>query len=115
MNNKYNVGKYKLDEILNEEFLIVDTRQSDMRFFREHIPTLRTGRSGILYVRDGKLRKLSGRESLLLQGFGKEIFEKAKSYSDSILLQQTGNAMSVNVIEAIGSSLKEIIIKNGDL
>jgi DNA (cytosine-5)-methyltransferase 1 len=115
MNNKYNVGKYKLDEILNEEFLIVDTRQSDMRFFREHIPTLRTGRSGILYVRDGKLRKLSGRESLLLQGFGKKIFEKAKGYSDSILLQQTGNAMSVNVIESIGYSLKEIIIKNGDL
>ena len=115
MNNKYNIGKYNLDEILNEEYLIVDTRQSDMRFFRGHIPTLRTGRSGILYVRDGKLRKLSGRESLLLQGFGKDIFEKAKCYSDSILLQQTGNSMSVNVIESIGSSLKEIMIKNGDL
>ena len=68
-----------------------------------------------LYVRDGKLRKLSGRESLLLQGFGKNIFDKAKGYRDSLLLQQTGNAMSVNVIESIGSSLKELIIKNGDL
>lgn len=115
MNNKYNVGKYDLNKILAEDFLVVDTRQSDMRFFRGYIPTLRTGRSGILYVRDGKLRKLSGRESLLLQGFGKNIFDKAKGYRDSLLLQQTGNAMSVNVIESIGSSLKELIIKNGDL
>lgn len=115
MNNKYNTGKYNLNKILNEEFLIVDTRQSDMRFFRGYVPTLRTGRSGILYVKNGKLRKLSGRESLLLQGFGIDIFNKAKGYSDSILLQQTGNAMSVNVIESIGASLKEIILKNGDL
>jgi len=115
MNNKYNIGKYDLNKILAEDFLVVDTRQSDMRFFRGHIPTLRTGRSGILYVRNGKLRKLSGRESLLLQGFGKDIFDKAKGYTDSILLQQTGNAMSVNVIQAIGNSLKEIMKKNGDL
>ena len=86
-----------------------------MRFFRGYVPTLRTGRSGILYVKNGKLRKLSGRESLVLQGFGIDIFNKAKGCSDSILLQQTGNAMSVNVIESIGASLKEIILKNGDL
>ncbi len=115
MNNKYNIGKYDLNKILAEDFLVVDTRQSDMRFFRGYIPTLRTGRSGILYVRNGKLRKLSGRESLLLQGFGKDIFDKAKGYTDSILLQQTGNAMSVTVIQAIGNSLKETMKKNGDL
>ena len=115
MNNKYNIGKYNLNEILNEEFLIVDTRQSDMRFFRGYTPTLRTGRSGILYVKNGKLRKLSGRESLLLQGFGIDIFNKAKGFADSVLLQQTGNAMSVNVIEAIGASLKEIMLKNGEI
>ena len=115
MNNKYNAGKYNLSTILKEEYLVVDTRQSDMRFFRGYIPTLRTGRSGILYVRNGKLRKLSGRESLLLQGFGYGLFNKAKGYSDSMLLQQTGNAMSVNVIEALGSSLKEVMLKNGDM
>ena len=115
MNNKYNRGKYKLEDILKEDYLIVDTRQSDIRFFRGYIPTLRTGRSGILYVKNGKLRKLSGRESLLLQGFGKKIYDKAKNFNDSMLLQQTGNAMSVNVIENIGNSLKEIMKKNGDI
>ncbi len=114
MNNKYNKGKYNLNKILEENYLVVDTRQSDMRFFRDYIPTLRTGRSGILYVRNGILRKLSGRESLLLQGFGFDIFNKAQGYSDSLLLQQTGNAMSVNVIEAIAAQLKNIMIKNGD-
>jgi hypothetical protein len=31
------------------------------------------GRHGILYVKNGKFRKLSGYESFLLQGFDKEI------------------------------------------
>lgn len=115
MNNKYNYGKYDLDEILREDYLVVDTRQSDMRFFRDYIPTLRTGRSGILYVKNGKLRKLSGKESLLLQGFNKKIFDKSKNYADSILLQQTGNAMSVNVIQEIGKSLIKNLKNNGDL
>ena len=115
MNNKYNFGKYNLIEILSENYLVIDIRQSDMRCFREYIPTLRTGRSGILYVRNGKLRKLSGRESLLLQGFGKKFFNKAKAYSDNILLKQTGNAMSVNVIQEISKSLMKNLVNNGDL
>ncbi|MBR0128941.1 MAG: DNA cytosine methyltransferase, partial [Neisseriaceae bacterium] len=61
------------------------------------------------------LRKLSGRESLLLQGFNQDIFEKAKVFSDSILLQQTGNAMSVNVIYEIGKALIKNLKNNGDL
>ena len=115
MNNKYNYGKYDLNKILAEEYLIVDIRQSDMRIFKNYIPTLRTGRSGILYVKEGKLRKLSGRESLLLQGFNKKIFNKAKNFSNNILLQQTGNAMSVNVIQALGKALIKNLKNNGDL
>ena len=101
LNNKYNKGKYTLDQLSQEDYLIIDTRQSDIRFFWEYIPTLRTGRSGLLYSKDGKLRKLSGKESLLLQGFGLDIFNKSKNMVNSKLLEQTGNAMSVNVIEAL--------------
>lgn len=115
LNNKYNKGKIALGDILQEDFLVVDTRQSDIRFFRDYIPTLRTGRSGILYVKNGTLRKLSGREALLMQGFGINIINKSTAYNDSILLQQTGNAMSVNVIEEIANSLKKCMKKNGDL
>lgn len=113
--NKYNQGKYKLKDILKENYLIIDTRQSDIRFYRGYIPTLRTGRSGLLYVKSKKIRKISGRESLLLQGFGLDIYNKSNNFTNSKLLEQTGNAMSVTVIEAVAKELKSIMIKNGDV
>ncbi len=113
--NKYNKGKYQLEDILKEDYLIVDTRQSDIRFYRDYIPTLRAGRSGLLYVKNGKMRRISGRESLLFQGFGMDIYNKSKDFTNGSLLEQTGNAMSVNVIEEVAKELKPIMIKNGDI
>lgn len=109
LNNKYNAGKFKIEKLLAEDFLVIDTRQSDLRPYRGICPTLRTGRHGILYVRDGKLRKLSAFESLLLQGFPVEIAEKIKKSNlvESALLSQAGNAMTVNVIAALGKNLLE--------
>jgi DNA (cytosine-5)-methyltransferase 1 len=71
------------------------------------VPTLRTGRHGILYVKNGKLNKITGYESLLLQGFPKNIAQKAKNsdITNTKLLSQAGNAMTVNVISAIGKEL----------
>lgn len=72
---------------------------------------MRTGRHGILYVKNQKLFKLSGYERLLLQGFPKELAEKSKQarINSSKLLAQAGNAMIVNVIEAICKELLECI------
>ncbi len=112
LNNKYNKGKFSIDELLKEDFLVIDTRQSDLRLYRGKVPTLRTGRHGILYVRDGKFRRLSGYESLLLQGFPRELAEKAKGkIADMHLLSQAGNAMTVNAVEAFGRSLLDYINK----
>ena len=106
LDNKYNKGQYDIKEILGQDYLVIDTRQSDLRIYRNKVPTLRTGRHGILYVRDGKFRKLSGYESLLLQGFPKELAKKVDGVIDEIhLLKQTGNAMTVNAIEAIAREL----------
>jgi len=106
LDNKYNKGQYHIKEILGQDYLVIDTRQSDLRIYRNKVPTLRTGRHGILYVRDGKFRKLSGYESLLLQGFPKELAKKVDGVIDEIhLLKQTGNAMTVNAIEAIAREL----------
>jgi len=114
LNNKYNSGKYKLEELLKEELLILDTRQSDLRLYRDKVPTLRRGRHGILYVKNGKLRKLSGYETLLLQGFSKELSSLAKNKIDNgKLLQQTGNAMTTKVIGAIAENLLHSIKKKG--
>lgn len=106
LDNKYNKGLFKIEKLLKEDYLVLDTRQSDLRLYRNKVPTLRTGRHGVLYVRNGKFRKLSGLESLLLQGFSKNLSEKTKGkIADVYLLSQAGNAMTVSTIEAVGKSL----------
>lgn len=112
LDNKYNKGKHSLQELLNQEYLILDTRQSDLRLYKNKIPTIRKGRQGILYVKNGRLKKLSGYEALLLQGFPKEYALKVKGeISNSNLLGQAGNAMTVNVITEIAKKLKQYIKK----
>lgn len=110
LDNKYNKGLFNVEKLLKEDYLVLDTRQSDLRLYRGKVPTLRTGRHGILYVRNGKFRKLSGYESLLLQGFPKNLAEKTKGkIADVYLLSQAGNAMTVNTIKAIGKNLLDYI------
>lgn len=112
LNNKYNKGKFSIEKLLSEEYLVIDTRQSDLRLYRGVVPTLRTGRHGILYVREGKFRRLSGYESLLLQGWPKHLAEKVKGEIEEVtLLSQAGNAMTTYVVEAFGRSLLKVINK----
>ena len=112
LSNKYNKGRINISDILKQEYAVIDTRQSDLRVYIDKFPTLRTGRHGILYVRNGQLHKLSGLESLLLQGFPKEYVMKAMNINNSKLLSQAGNAMTVSVISAIGESLINYIEGN---
>lgn len=108
--NKYNKGQFKVDDLLKEEYDVLDTRQSDLRVYKNKVPTLRTGRHGILYIKNGKFRRLSGFESLLLQGFPREMAEKVKGkVMDLYLLSQAGNAMTVSAIENVGKSLLEYL------
>ncbi len=114
LNNKYNKGQYDINEILKNDYLVLDTRQSDLRIYQGRVPTLRVGRHGILYVKNGMLHKLSGCEGLMLQGFPKEFADKAAvaGISSNRLLAQAGNAMTVNVIEAICRELVKCIEGN---
>ena len=106
VNNETNQGKYKIEELKKEEYLIIDTRQSDLRLYRNRIPTLRSFRDGLYYIRDGIIRELTGYEALLIQGFPKTYADKVKNLiDDRHLLMQAGNAMTVGVIEALGNAL----------
>ena len=110
LNNKYNHGRFTINELLEKDYLVIDTRQSDLRIYEGKTPTLRAGRHGILYVKNGKLHKLSGFESLLLQGFKKDMAKKViGKVSEQKLLSQAGNAMTVTVIEHISRQLMEYI------
>lgn len=106
LNNPTNQGKYKPEDFLDEEYLIIDTRMSDLRLYRGKVPTLRSQRDGIFYVKNRTIRDLTGYEALLLQGFPKEYADKVKSVvTNRHLLLQSGNAMTVNVIKALGTSV----------
>lgn len=109
--SKYNKNQYNIEEILKNDHNIIDWRQSDLRLYDKKVPTLRTGRHGILYTKNGILRKLSGYESLLLQGFSKQIAKKVIEHKlpDGKILSQAGNAMTVTVIEQIGKQLLKSI------
>ena len=110
--NKYNNGKHQIEKLLEKNHLVIDTRQSDLRLYQDCVPTLRTGRHGIMYVRENNFRKLSGFEALLLQGFPVKVAKKAKGkISDVHLLSQAGNAMTVNTIQSVGKSLLSYINK----
>jgi DNA (cytosine-5)-methyltransferase 1 len=110
LKNKYNTGRYNLTDLLKQDYLVIDTRQSDLRLYYNKIPTLRTGRQGILYVKNGNIRKLSGMEALLLQGFDSERAKKVQDhFSQSSILAQAGNAMTVNVMQEIGKSIVEYL------
>ena len=110
--NKYNKNRVDINDILTQDYTVIDTRQSDLRIYKDKCPTLRTGRHGILYVRNKQLHKLSGLESLLLQGFPKKYLIKAAKITNTKLLAQAGNAMTVNVIQAIGQYLLDYIEGN---
>ena len=106
LNNPTNSGKYKINDLLKMEGMILDTRMNDLRIYEERCPTLRAQRDGILYVKNHEIYQLTGYEALLLQGFPIEYANKVKDeVSDRHLLMQAGNAMTVNVIHQLGNSL----------
>lgn len=110
LENDTNKHKKRFAEILKEEYVIIDTRQSDLRLYYNRMPTLRSHRDGIYYVRDDKLRFLTGYEALLFQDFPIEYANKVKGVvANRDLLMQAGNAMSVGVVQSIGESLVEYV------
>ncbi|WQT01389.1 DNA cytosine methyltransferase [Helicobacter pylori] len=112
LHNKYNHNKISLADILALENVVLDTRQSDLRLYFNVFPTLRTSRHGLFYTQEGKIKRLNATESLLLQGFPRDLIAKIKNnpnFKESHLLSQAGNAMSVNVIAAIAKQMLKAI------
>ncbi len=106
LKNPTNNGKYSINDLLEMEGKILDTRMNDLRIYDGKCPTLRAQRDGVLYVKNHTIHQLTGYEALLLQGFPIDYANKVKDVvSDRHLLMQAGNAMTVNVIEALGNNL----------
>ena len=76
-------------------------------------------KTGLYYINDNgrmRIRRLTPKECWRLQGFPDDFFDKAKAagISDNQLYKQAGNAVTVNVAEAIGKRLKEIVDNAAD-
>ena len=94
-----------------------EVRQEGRRFKLPNEPMFTitvTDRHGVVYC--GYIRKLMPLECWRLQGFTDEQFNKVKTtgMSDSQLYKQAGNAVTTNVIEAIGKYISEIDKENGN-
>lgn len=78
------------------------------RVGRDMAHTLNTSSSqGV--VRQGRIRRLTPRECFRLQGFGEEQIDRILAItSDTQAYKQAGNAVTVNVIEAIGKRLRAV-------
>lgn len=100
------MNKFNLDELLMQDYLVLDTRQSDLRLYHGYVPTIRKGRQGILYVYQNELYSLSKNDALRMQGYTPNYIDKLQSISKSTILEQVGNAMTINVISAIANNLK---------
>lgn len=111
LNTDLNKGKFSEEELLSEDYLIIDRRNKDIRVYRDRTPTLRKGNHGLFYIYNKQIYKVNGYQSLLLQGFPKEYIDKAKNagINPNKLLAQAGNAMTVNVIHSICRSLLKSI------
>lgn len=64
-------------------------------------------KTGLYMMKDGRVRRLTPRECWRIQGFPDEYFYRAKEVglSDNQLYKQAGNAVTVNVAEAIGKEI----------
>lgn len=72
------------------------------------ITQLTDGR-GLYLTSGGRVRRLTPRESLRLQGFGEAQIDRVLAItSDAQAFKQAGNSVTVNVIEAIGRNLKAV-------
>lgn len=108
LNNPTNQGMI-CSSLINDGWLIIDTKASDLRLYRERVSMLRSQRGGIFYIKDARLKELTGYEALLLQGFFVEYANSIKNLvSDRYLLMQIGNMMIVNVISEIEKSIIKI-------
>ena len=72
------------------------------------ITQLTDGR-GLYLTSEGRVRRLTPRESLRLQGFGEDQIDRLLAItSDAQAYKQAGNSVTVNVIEAIGRNLQAV-------
>ena len=94
----------------DESLIIDDTMgfEKEARVYTDYSPSLRASRSGLKTIEGSQLRirKLTPKECWRLMGISDEDFEKAQEVnSNTQLYKQAGNAIVVDVLEAIFTNM----------
>jgi DNA (cytosine-5)-methyltransferase 1 len=74
------------------------------------VQTLETScNQGVPFVGCCRIRRLTPRETFVLQGFSNEMFDKARVVnSDNQLYRQSGNSVTISVVYAVGQRIVEV-------
>ena len=97
----------RIGDSINTQFPGSPTRRG--RVQKQSAGTLETACNQGPLEKDGRIRYLTPREYFRLQGFPDELFDRAAEVnSKTQLYKQAGNAVTVNVAEAIGRKLMEV-------
>ncbi len=109
LSNDFNRGRIFIDQLLSQDYTVIDRRWNDYRVHTGKVPALSSSRSGILYTLGGELRKITAYEALLLQGFPEITARKARDAGilRGSLMKYAANSVSVNVIYNIALSLEK--------
>lgn len=91
------------------DFAYAANKHRTARIKRQLAYTLSTQPDKGVVTLDGRIRRLTPRECFRLQGFGETQIDKVLAISsDSQAYKQAGNAVTVNIVEALGRRLVEV-------
>ena len=94
------------------DYTIIDRRQTDLRVFQDVCPPFRRGNHGLFYVKNGRIKRITAYEGLLLHGVPRNIAERYTSLhvSQHRLLSYVGSATPVPMVESVAKWLEFAIM-----
>ena len=90
------------------DYTIIDRRQTDLRVFQGTCPPFRRGNHGLFYVKNGRIKRITAYEGLLLHGVPRNIAERYNSLHvpEHRLLSYVGSASPVPMVESVAKWLE---------
>jgi DNA (cytosine-5)-methyltransferase 1 len=94
------------------DYTIIDRRQTDLRVFQGICPPFRRGNHGLFYVKNGRIKRITAFEGLLLHGVPRNIAERYTSLhvSEHRLMSYVGSASPVPMVESVAKWLEFAIM-----
>lgn len=102
----------KVDLHSLDNYTVIDRRQTDLRVFKGFCPPFRRENHGLFYVKDGRIKRITAFEGLLLHGVPRNIAERytALPVSEHCLMSYVGSVSPVPMVESVAKWLEFAIM-----